>query len=257
MTRQLPPIDMHAHIDTTVNPRDLEGLGAVVFAATRSSEEFEQTIGRHDLVTIWGIGCHPGLASAQAAFATEIFQHGLERTSYVSEVGLDRSSGVPMAQQEEVFRAILALVDKQPRIVSIHSRGATSRVLDIIAETSVRTPILHWWLGSKAETERAVELGCYFSVNSAMTSRKADMPGIPLDRLLTETDHPAGNRGGRGRPHQPGWTLDVEECLAGMHGISTEELRLVLWRNLSSVARKTDIEGLFPDPVRRMLRAAT
>jgi len=52
---------------------------------------------------------------------------------------------------------------------------------------------LHWFTGSKAEAQRALELGCYFSINAAMleSERHASMTAvIPLDRLLTETDGP-------------------------------------------------------------------
>jgi TatD DNase family protein len=47
-TSALPPLDLDAHIDTSVPADDLAGLGAVVFAATRSLAEAVQTVQRHD-----------------------------------------------------------------------------------------------------------------------------------------------------------------------------------------------------------------
>ena len=66
MSRALPPLDLHAHIDPDVPPRELEALGAVVFAATRSLTEYTRTTARSDAVTIWGLGCHPAVPEAQA-----------------------------------------------------------------------------------------------------------------------------------------------------------------------------------------------
>ena len=68
MSRQLPPLDLHAHVDVGVGARDLEGLGAVVFAATRSLDESAAALTRSDAVTVWGIGCHPGVPAAVDRF---------------------------------------------------------------------------------------------------------------------------------------------------------------------------------------------
>lgn len=50
-----PPLDLHAHIDTTVTPQDLLNLRAVVFAASRTLAESRLALHRqqHDLLTIW------------------------------------------------------------------------------------------------------------------------------------------------------------------------------------------------------------
>ena len=53
--------------------------------------------------------------------------------------------------------------------------------------------MLHWFTGTKAEAKRAVELGCYFSINIEMLRNERHtglIMGLPKDRLLTETDGP-------------------------------------------------------------------
>ncbi|MDN5769218.1 MAG: hypothetical protein L0H96_22465, partial [Humibacillus sp.] len=90
MSRVLPPLDLHAHIDPGIAPRQLEQLGAVVFAATRSASEFEQTTARSDQVAIWGIGCHPGVAAAQANFDVERFAELMRKMSLASVMGPPR-----------------------------------------------------------------------------------------------------------------------------------------------------------------------
>ncbi|TNC23734.1 TatD family hydrolase [Amycolatopsis alkalitolerans] len=256
MSRQLPPIDMHAHVDTRISARDLEGLGAVVFAATRSLAEFEQTLHRRDQVTIWGLGCHPGVRTAQAEFDAEHFAGLMRNTPLLSEVGLDGAARTDTETQVRIFRSILALAAQVPRIVSVHSKRATSHVLDLVEESGAPGIVLHWWLGSQSETQRAVGLGCLFSVNRSMDYERLRRAGVPLDRLLPETDHPAGNRAGGGLLTQPGWTLDVERAVADAYALTPEEVRAQFWSTLAGLTRSLDLDALFPMPVRAMLEAA-
>ena len=53
--------------------------------------------------------------------------------------------------------------------------------------------ILHWCTGTGSAARRAVELGCYFSINEEMLRSEKHRKLIsilPLERLLTETDGP-------------------------------------------------------------------
>lgn len=252
MTPALPPLDLHAHIKPTIPARDLERLGAVVFAATRSLTEFESTQRRRDVVTIWGVGCHPGVLAAQNEFTQERFASLVRAAAFVSEVGLDRRSKAPMATQEATFRAILIELADSPRIVSIHSSGACDRVLDLLEETPIRGAVLHWWRGTPAQTARAVALGCWFSVNAAGMKHAADVALIPHDRILTETDHPSGDRSASA-PRQPGAVLDVEGELARLYEVSPTEMRLRVWRTFNDLVHATKVISLLPTPVQRML----
>lgn len=255
MRRTLPPLDLHAHIDPGIAPRQLEQLGAVVFAATRSTGEFQRTTARTDQVTIWGLGCHPGVALAQAEYAPARFAELMSRTPFLSEVGLDGSARTDLGTQTKVFQSILELAARTPRIVSVHSRRATSRVLDLLEGSGAPGIVLHWWLGSSTETERAVGLDCLFSVNRSMDVGRLRQAGVPLERLLPETDHPAGNRRAGGL-QQPGWTSDVEQAVAEAYRVTPDEVRTVVWRTLAGLTRDLDLDPLFPGPVRAMLDAA-
>lgn len=255
MSHALPPLDLHAHIDPAIEPRELESLGAVVFAATRSTKEFGRTRGRSDAVTVWGLGCHPGVKAAQSSYDKARFEVLLATTPIVSEVGLDGSSRIPMDRQVEVFASILAQVARTPRLVSVHSARATKRTLDVIEESGARGVILHWWLESDAETRRAVGLGCLFSVNRSMDMARLHASGVPLTLLLPETDHPSGNRG-TDEPQQPGWTLDVELAIASAYGTAPEEVRLQFWRTLVGQVDALGLLSLCPPVVQAMLAHA-
>jgi hypothetical protein len=97
---------------------------------------------------------------------------------------------------------ILDVVADEPRILSLHSYRATDQVLEELSSRPAPGVVLHWWPGSAVATRRAVDLGCYFSVNAAIFQRPATLRHLPVDRLLPETDHPYGDRTGS-EPHQP------------------------------------------------------
>lgn len=252
--RRLPPIDLHAHIETDIAPSDLLELGSLVFAASRSLDEAERALDRSDPWTIWGVGCHPGLVGAQKAFAPDRFAKLVSRTAYVSEVGLDGACRVPLETQQVTLAAILAAVQATPRITSIHSYAATEAVLDCLTDRPIQGAVLHWWLGDQEQTRRAVELGCYFSINAAMLRRPELIRLLPPDRVFAETDHPFGDRsGGRGR--RPGNVDSVEAAIARVHGLDQDEMRRLMWHSLADLARLTRCGLLLPRPVRVAIAA--
>ncbi len=59
--------------------------------------------------------------------------------------------------------------------------------------------MLHWFTGSPAQARRAVEMGCWFSVNQPMVATatgRALVETLPKDRVVTETDGPFNHRSG-------------------------------------------------------------
>lgn len=255
MKPQLPPLDLHAHIDPKTPASQLERLGAVVFAATRSLAEYRSVKERNDQVTVWGVGCHPGVARALEEFHVEIFAGYLVSTGHVSEVGMDQKSEVPMSRQLAVFETILGTLQHAPRITSIHSAGAPDLVLDALQEFPIKGAVLHWWRGNAEQTRRAVELGCWFSVNAAGLRAPDKIAAIPLDRILTETDHPYGDRRSP-TPRQPGAVSDVENRLSQFHGVTPSAMHAKVWRNFQNLVDETNVEDFMPLPVQRMLAAA-
>lgn len=195
-----------------------------------------------------------GWSGAQRDFSAKQFADLLDATPFAGEVGLDGKSRVPMTTQIATFRSVLEALRDKPRITTIHSYSATGKVLELLAEVEPLGIVLHWWLGSPTETTRAVDLGCYFSVNAAMLKSDDILRSIPIDRLLTETDHPFGDR----RSHsvrRPGAVGDVEVALATMHGQSKEMIRVQLWRNLRTVVSELEVSAMLPKNLRRHLAA--
>lgn len=247
-----PPIDLHAHVDPSIVPGEIAALDAVVFAVTRSLDEAEAALARTDETAVWGVGCHPGLARSLAGFSPGRFAELLQATCFAGELGLDGNKGV-LERQVATLRAALGVLIDQPRITSLHSAGATSELLGELERTPIVGAVLHWWLGTPDQTARAVALGYYFSLNAAGACRNDLLSLIPLERLLTETDHPFGDR--RSRPHRPGNVASVEEVIARHHGLPPDVVRRQMWSNLATLIGDVGCGRLVPQVIRRYLAA--
>lgn len=252
--RSLPPIDLHAHVDGSIPGDQLEQLGAVVFAVTRSLSEFETVAKRRDLVTFWGLGCHPGVPEAISEFSLSRFKRQLESAVFVGEIGIDGRSSVPRSEQTAIFQAILDCLVDSPRIASVHSAGATASVVGCLAELMAPGVVLHWWRGTAAQTRRAVELGCYFSVNDSM--RDALPIELPPERILTETDHPYGNRSCKAN-RQPGAVSAIEAAISRRYGLTPDLVRSTIWNNFISLLDATGGTPRLSRPVQKMLTFAS
>lgn len=248
---RLPPLDLHAHIDPTIDEDDLHDLEAVVFAVSRSLDESATVVHRSDAMTIWGVGCHPGLVGAHRDFTPERFSDLLDSTPFAGELGLDGKSRVPLETQIITLRSVLDLLVHKPRIVSLHNYAATDALVNELERVETPGRVLHWWLGDPILTQRAVKLGCFFSLPPAAARRSDLLRAIPLDRVLTETDHPFGDR--RASSARPGNVEVVERALAAHHQVDLDELRLTLWRNLSRLVKQVGCGRLLPGPVRTLL----
>jgi TatD DNase family protein len=248
---RLPPLDLHAHIDPNISEAALDALDAVAFAVTRSLDEAEAALGRSDATTIWGVGCHPAKATAHASFAPERFRQLIEVTAFAGELGLDGRAGVPFDTQLETLRGALSVLIDEPRLVSLHNRAATEPMIDELERLHAPGRVLHWWLGDVQLTRRAVELGCYFSLPPAAIRRKDLLEAIPLERLLTETDHPFGDRSSQ--EPRPGNVDLVERALATQHRQDQQDIRRILWANLARLIRETGCGSLLPSRVRTIL----
>jgi TatD DNase family protein len=225
----LPALDCHAHIAPDVTSRQLSSLGqAHVFAMTRSLAEATMVARRQDPLLTWGIGVHPGVATARSAYDPDRFRALLPSFALVGEVGLDRRAG--HEDQSRIFTDILDACQGQPVLISVHSAGRTAEVADLIERYQHPGMILHWFLGTNGQRARVLAAGAYLSVNQSMSD--AILQAIPVDRLLPETDFPAR----RARARLPGAVAPLEQRLSRLWGLTETEVRHQLWANLKAIA---------------------
>lgn len=237
-------VDFHCHLDLypdfPANIQECERAGIATLAVTTTPKAYlrNEELCRSTAHVRAALGLHPQLV-AQRADELGLFEKLLPRTRYVGEVGLDagRQHYGSFTQQAEVFTVILQLCAQAGgKILSVHSIRSAGQVLNLVEKhlpSERGRVVLHWFSGNASELRRAIELGCYFSVNTAMLSTpsgQSTISAIPLDRLLTETDGPFVQIGGRAaRPVDIiSWTATLAEKLRH----EPEELRTRLVSNL-------------------------
>ncbi|MDP8929753.1 MAG: TatD family hydrolase [Actinomycetota bacterium] len=251
----LPPIDAHAHIKTSVPERDLSDREAFVVAVTRERSEWQRALRRRDGMAVWGIGVHPGLGTEIESFDPEGFALAVRAAVFVGEIGLDGRSKAPAVAQRAVFDQALAVLVRTPRPATIHSVAASRQTLDALQQRPIRAPVLHWWRGSKSETEEAIQLGCFFSVNGAEVKRPKVLRLLPKDRVLTETDFPYSRHSDPGAS-QPAAVSTTEQALMREWGLSELDLRRRLWRNLADLFDRCDLVERLPEAVQNTMLTA-
>ena len=157
-----------------------------------------------------GLGAHPWYISDGRVTEKniELLLELMEQTPYIGEIGLDFSSrycvdGLQDLQVKAFTkickRAAELSRNSQPRVLSMHTVRSVDAVLDILEQTEAAqecVPIIHWFSGSSEELQRAIKLGCWFSVGemSLKTKRGSEYAKVyPKDKLLIETDLPSSD----------------------------------------------------------------
>jgi TatD DNase family protein len=215
---------------------------------TRSLEDASVALTNPQPGLSWAVGCHPGLLGALNTWDRTTFEDLTSRSLVIGEVGLDRRSGLPL--QQEVFSDILAATNGC--LVSVHSAGRVEAVLECVENSHQSGVILHWFLGDKSAVERAVALGCFFSINAAMSDDT--LRGLPFDRVLPETDFPASR--GRTGASKPGDVRQLEMQASRLSRKSPSEIREHWYRVLSRAFDEADAWGRAPAPLRELVLRA-
>lgn len=198
--------DTHFHLDLCQNPENMvlqiEGAKIYTIAVTNAPSVFfhTQNITQHAKYIRAALGFHPELA-AQRKNEINQFIELINETKYIGEIGLDNQNKTAddYSIQKEIFQKILTVcADKKEKILTIHSRKASSDVISMIGKDFPGKIILHWYSGGAKDLEAALKNGFYFSINYPMTmseSGKKIIERLPPSRILLESDGPFTNLG--------------------------------------------------------------
>lgn len=237
-------IDFHCHLDLYSNPIEVyeeakkkKSKILVVTTSPRAYLKTSQVFCESDLIQV-AMGLHPEILTRKIN-EIELFIESISKCRYLGEVGIDGNgeNRNTVQIQEKFFMDVLEEAERQKgKILSIHSRGASSKVLRIIEKTLDRnTVVLHWFTGNTKELEWAISLGCIFSINPNMcitNSGREIIKKIPLDRILPETDGPFTQK--NGIPYMP-WDTTVINYLAREYGMSEADINNIMENNLLSI----------------------
>ena len=205
--------DMHCHLAFSPDTRAAaiamrqEGIGGM--CATVTPDEYHlaslalaDELNRNSNFKL-GVGLHPWWLSdgSCGADAVDKLVAYAAETRFVGEIGLDFAPRrAESAQLQRTVFARIAAASKG-KVFSVHAVKSVGVALDLMESVGLVAPgapqgtavIFHWFSGSGVELARAIECGCYFSINPRMLSTKrggAYVQQIPEEKLLLESDLP-------------------------------------------------------------------
>jgi TatD DNase family protein len=238
-------IDFHCHLDLYPDPHavcdECARREMYVLSVTTTPSAWYGTSalakGKKRIRT--ALGLHPQLAHERQS-ELSLFDDLVMQTRYVGEIGLD---GAPefrahWKDQIDVFEHILKTCSTAGgRIMSIHSRRAATPVLDKLEEYRLAgVPVLHWFSGTRRELERAIRIGCWFSIGPAMFSSENGRKLValmPKERILTESDGPFAQLAGKAI--KPWDVANATEALARIWSVPVDGVPDQLEDNLQRI----------------------
>lgn len=240
-------VDFHCHLDLypdhaqLIAECDREGVATLAVTTTPKawSRNREMATGANHIRV--ALGLHPQLVSEREQ-ELALFEKLLPEARYVGEIGLDAGPRFyrSFEAQERVFERILRMCAEQGnKVLTIHSVRTVAKVLQHLERAfpiDRGQVVFHWFTGSAAEARRAVERGCYFSINSEMlksVKNRELVELLPADRLLTETDGPFVLVSGAAV--RPVAVSNTVAQLAELRRADPEEMRSQIVRNLTVI----------------------
>lgn len=160
----------------------------------------------------------------------------------IGEMGLEgHHPDPPMSIQQRAFAAQLAWAQQRDDMpIVIHNRLCTDTVTAMIREHNLPGErfVFHCFTGTADERDAIFKLGSMISITGIATFKSADdlarvSDGIPLDRLMVETDSPyltpVPHR--KIRPNEPRFVADVARFLAQRRDMTFDDFVAVVDAN--------------------------
>jgi len=163
------------------------------------------------------------------------------------EIGLDYyHQGAPHDVQRDGLIRQLEIAASRKRPILIHCRpkdnttDAWDDLFAVLEEHWARTAlggIMHCFGGTWEQARRSLDLGFLISFAGNITYPKAQplrdvAAHVPLDSVLVETDAPwLAPEANRGKRNEPALMVETAQVLAGLHGISKDEIAAATTKN--------------------------
>jgi len=239
-------VDSHCHLDFPDFQGEVEplldraraaGVGSFVTICTRLTEFPRVRALSEQHRDVWcSVGIHPHEAAHQPAVSADELAELARHPKVIGfgETGLDyHYDHSPRDRQRDVFRTHIEAAAAAGLPLIVHTREAEEDTAAMLAEAAGQgrlTGLLHCFTSSRALAERALDLGFYISFSGIVTFKKSDelraiARDVPGDRLLVETDAPyLAPVPLRGRRNEPSFIVHTAALLAGLRGMSPDDL---------------------------------
>lgn len=238
-------IDSHAHLDDERFDKDRQKIinsfkeddieliinpGADVSSSVKAVSLAE----KYDSIYA-AVGVHPHEAKTMDDDTIEILRNlaKKEKVVAIGEIGLDyHYDNSPRDIQKKWFREQIKLAKELDLPIIIHDRDAHEDTYEILREENddKLRGIMHCYQSSLEMSKDFIDMGFFISLAGPVTFKNAKTPkevakGVPLDRLLIETDSPyLTPHPHRGKRNEPAYVRYMAGMIAELKGISYEEV---------------------------------
>ncbi len=160
----------------------------------------------------------------------------------IGECGLDYYWDITYKEeQKKLLRLQCELALELDLPIIIHMRDATKDTYDILKDYKGLRGVMHCYSGSYEMAKEFIKLGFYISLGGPVTFKNAKEPklvakGIPLDRLLIETDCPfLAPTPFRGKRNESSYVKYVCEEIAKIREMSVSDIERITEENAKNL----------------------
>ncbi len=256
-------VDSHCHLDYpglaeeeagVMARAQAAGVGQMVhIAAKRVGWPVGIALAERRPEVFCAVGIHPHEAGTEGlddpAPLVELAAHA--RVVAIGESGLDYFyDHAPRDRQMVSFRTHVQAARSTGLPLVVHTRDAdddTMALLEAEMEAGPFTGVIHCYSSSRRLAERAVAIGMYLGIGGILTFKnsaalRATVAGMPLDRLILETDSPyLAPVPFRGRTNEPAYTAHVAKVLAEVRDLPLAEIEHATTANFHRLFTKVPI----------------
>jgi len=253
-------IETHAHLDFPEYDKDRKevieraknaGVGIIIncsadlkgsIASVGLSREYEC------IYAACGIHPHSAKSLTEESFSRlRSLILSTEKVIAIGEVGLDFYRDIsPRDLQYEAFVRFVRLSKEIDLPLIIHcreespdKRDAARLIIDTLRDNLVLPVrgVVHCFSAGPELLREYLDLGLYISFTCNITYEKAQglrqtLKGVPIDRLLLETDAPfLSPQAKRGRRNEPAHLIYLIEAISGLIGMSRQEIERITTEN--------------------------
>ena len=253
-------VDSHCHLDFADFDADraellararAAGVQTMVTISTRI-KKFPQIVAIAESdPDIWcSVGTHPHNAHEEpdtvVADLVALAQH--PKCVAIGEAGLDyHYDKSPRDVADRVFRTHIAAARETSLPLVIHARDADHDMIAVLRDEMGKgafPAVLHCFSSGPELARVGVELGLMVSFSGILTFKNSEeiraiARDVPVDRLLVETDAPyLAPPPYRGKRNEPAYVAETAKVLAGVKGVSPDEMARVTTDNFFRVFSK-------------------
>jgi TatD DNase family protein len=239
-------VDSHCHLDF---PGLAEERARVIERAHAAGVAVMQTIGTRlsTFDRVLAIAeAEPGIFCSVGVHPHQADEEGVDepgplvaRTRHAKVIGIGESGldyyydNSSRAGQERSFRAHIEAARESDLPLIVHTRDADHDTIDLLRAAMAEAPfagVIHCYSSSPELGFAAVEMGLYLGLGGILTFKRSDelratVRGLPLDRLILETDAPyLAPQPFRGKRNEPAYVAHVAATLAEVKALPVAEI---------------------------------